>query len=135
MVRIFIPADTTACALGADAIAAEVSLQAQNRGLEIAIIRNGSRGAFWLEPLVEIEADGSRYCYGPVNPGDVADLFDAGFPGLCEHALLLGQATDIEWLARQDRLTFGRAGLTDPLSLDDYKQYGGYEGLDKALDM
>ena len=135
MVRIFIPADTTACALGADAIAAEVSLQAQNRGLDIAIIRNGSRGAFWLEPLVEIEADGSRYCYGPVNPGDVADLFDAGFPGLCDHALFLGQATDIEWLARQDRLTFGRAGLIDPLSLDDYKQYGGYEGLDKALDM
>jgi len=135
MVRIFIPADTTACALGADAIAAEVSLQAQNRGLDIAIIRNGSRGAFWLEPLVEIEADGSRYCYGPVNPGDVAGLFDAGFPGLFDHALFLGQATDIEWLARQDRLTFGRAGLIDPLSLDDYKQYGGYEGLDKALDM
>ncbi len=63
------------------------------------------------------------------------DLFDAGFPGLCDHALFLGQATDIEWLARQDRLTFGRAGLIDPLSLDDYKQHGGYEGLDKALDM
>ena len=135
MVKIFIPADTTACALGADAVAAEVTVQAQNRGLDIAIIRNGSRGAFWLEPMMEIEADGSRYCFGPVNPGDVADLFDAGFPGLCDHALLLGQATDIEWLARQDRLTFGRAGLTDPLSLDDYKQNGGYEGLDKALDM
>jgi len=135
MVKVFIPADTTACALGADAIAAEVTLQARNRGLNITIIRNGSRGAFWLEPLVEIEVGGSRYCYGPVNPSEVAGLFDAGFPGLCEHALLLGQATDIEWLARQDRLTFGRAGLIDPLSVDDYKQYGGYEGLNNALDM
>jgi len=135
MVKIFIPADTTSCALGADAVAKEVTLQAQNRGLDITIIRNGSRGAFWLEPLVEIEADGNRYCYGPVNPSEVAGLFDAGFPGLCEHALLLGQAADIDWLARQDRLTFGRAGLIDPLSLDDYKQNGGYEGLNNALDM
>ena len=135
MVKIFVPADTTACALGADAIVAEMTLRAQNQGLDIEIIRNGSRGAFWLEPLVEIEANGSRYCYGPVNPADVAGLFQAGFPGLCEHPLLLGQTTDIEWLARQDRLTFGRAGLIDPLDLDDYRQHGGYEGLDKALAM
>ena len=135
MVKIFVPADTTACALGADAIVAEVTLQAQNRGLDIEIIRNGSRGAFWLEPLVEIEADGNRYCYGPVNPGLVAGLFEAGFPELCEHPLFLGKTTDIEWLARQDRLTFGRAGLIDPLNLDDYRQHGGYEGLDKALAM
>lgn len=135
MVKIYIPADTTACALGADAVAAEVTLQARNRELDITVVRNGSRGAFWLEPLVEIETGGSRYCYGPVNPFEVAGLFDAGFPEPCEHALLLGQAKDIEWLARQDRLTFGRAGLINPLSLDEYKQNGGYEGLNKALDM
>ncbi len=64
MFKVFIPADTTACALGADAVAAEVALQAQNRGLDVEIIRNGSRGAFWLEPLVEIESDGDRYASG-----------------------------------------------------------------------
>ena len=135
MTKIFIPADTTACALGADAVAEEIALQAGIRGLEVSIIRNGSRGAFWLEPLVEIEADGERIAFGPVNPGDVAGLFEAGFPARCEHSLLLGKLADIEWLARQDRLTFSRAGLVDPLSLNDYKQHGGYEGLNKALEM
>ncbi len=135
MFRIFIPKDTTACALGADAVAAEVVLQAQYRGLDVTVIRNGSRGAFWLEPLVEVEADGARYAFGPVSAGDVAGLFEAGFPGLSAHPLLLGKVTEIDWLARQDRLTFNRAGWIDPLSLEDYKQHGGYEGLNRALEM
>ena len=133
MVKIYIPADTTACALGADEVAAEVVIQAQKEGLEVEIIRNGSRGAFWLEPLVEIESDHGRIAFGPVTPDDIFDLFDAGFPAACEHELYLGKVSDIEWLARQDRLTFVRAGKTDPLSLDDYKAHGGYEGLSRAL--
>lgn len=135
MIKVFIPGDTTACALGADEVASEVLRQAQEQGLGVEIIRNGSRGAFWLEPLVEIESEDGRIAYGPVMPGDVAGLFAAGFPADCEHQLKLGSLADIEWLARQDRLTFARAGLTDPLSLDDYKEHGGYEGLSKALDM
>jgi formate dehydrogenase iron-sulfur subunit len=134
-VRIFIPADTTALALGADAVADEVALQARDRGLDIEVIRNGSRGAFWLEPLVEVEKDGWRVAYGPVNVRDVAGLFEAGFPEDCEHELCLGEVGDIEWLARQDRLTFTRAGVTDPLSLTDYKDHGGYTGLSNALKM
>ena len=135
MIKVFIPADTTACALGADDVAAEVMHQAQQKGLEVEIIRSGSRGAFWLETLVEIESDQGRVAFGPVMSGDVAELFEAGFPALCEHPLNLGKVVDIEWLARQDRLTFARAGITDPLSLDDYKKHGGYQGLRKALEM
>ena len=135
MPKVFVPADTTACALGADAVAEEIALQARNRGLDISLVRNGSRGAFWLEPLVEIEAEGERLAFGPVSAGDVAGLFEAGFPKQCEHRLFLGKLADIEWLARQDRLTFNRAGQIDPLSLDDYEHHGGYEGLNKALDM
>jgi len=135
MVRVFVPADTTACALGADALAAEVEVQARARGLELQVIRNGSRGVFWLEPLLEVEADGARYAYGPVNAGDVAELFDAGFPKPVEHTLFRGRVTDIEWLNSQQRLTFARAGWIDPLSLDDYRRAGGYEGLEKALAM
>jgi len=135
MAKIFIPGDTTACALGADDVVSEVVLQAQNKGLKVEIIRNGSRGAFWLEPLVEIESDAGRIAFGPVTPNDVAGLFAAGFPGRCEHPLHLGKVTDIEWLVRQDRLTFVRAGHTNPLSLDDYKQHGGFEGLSKAIEM
>lgn len=135
MYKVFVPTDTTACALGADAVAEEIALQVENRGLDIALVRNGSRGAFWLEPLIEVESGGERYAFGPVSADDVAGLFEAGFPARCEHALFLGKLADIEWLARQDRLTFIRAGQVDPLSLDDYKQHGGYQGLNKALDM
>ena len=135
MIKIFVPADTTACALGADSVANEMAAQAKIRGLDVNIIRNGSRGAFWLEPLVEIETEEGRFAYGPVKPGDVGSLFDAGFPANSTHALFLGKVDEIEWLARQDRLTFCRAGQIDPLSLEDYKREGGYAGLDKALQM
>ena len=135
MTKIFIPSDTTACALGADAVAEEIALQAKNRGMDLSIIRNGSRGAFWLEPLVEVETGGERYAFGPVKPSDVNGLFESGFPESSGNSLSLGDPADIEWLKRQDRLTFARAGLTDPLCLDDYKRNGGYVGLDNALKM
>ena len=135
MTRVFIPGDTTACALGADKVAAGVASEALKRGLEVEIIRNGSRGAFWLEPLLEIETEDGCVAYGPVTPADVASLFEAGFPDDCDHPLRLGHVDDIEWLSRQDRLTFARAGKTDPVSLEDYRKHGGYEGLDNALDM
>jgi formate dehydrogenase iron-sulfur subunit len=135
MVKVFIPGDTTACALGADGVAAEVALQAQKRALKVEIVRNGSRGAFWLEPLLEVESDEGRMAFGPLTANAVAGLFEAGFPGFCEHPLKLGKVTDIAWLARQERLSFARAGLTDPLSLDDYQQHAGFEGLGRALEM
>ena len=135
MTRIFIPGDTTACALGANELVEEVLHQANKKELEVEIIRNGSRGAFWLEPLVEIESGDERIAFGPVAVHDVESLFDAGFPGLCKHELCLGKVTEIEWLARQDRLTFARAGIIDPLNLQDYKKHGGFDGLKNALDM
>lgn len=135
MVKVFVPGDTTSCALGADQVAAEVALQAQERGLDVEIIRNGSRGAFWLEPLLEVESGDGRVAFGRVTVRDIAGLFDAGFPGPCEHQLSMGKVDDIEWLARQDRLTFARAGEADPMSLDEYKARGGFHGLSRALGM
>jgi len=133
--RIFVPGDTTACALGADALVASITAAAQGRGLDIEIVRNGSRGAFWLEPLVEVETESGRLAFGPVTPGDVPGLFEAGFPGEADHALSLGPVTGIDWLASQQRLTFARAGWTDPLSLNDYRSEGGCQGLERALKM
>ncbi|NOR19018.1 MAG: formate dehydrogenase, partial [Xanthomonadales bacterium] len=135
MVKVFIPVDTTACALGADDLAIEIAAHAHSRGVAIEIVRNGSRGAFWLEPLVEIESDHGRIAFGPVTIDDVFDLFESGFPLACEHELYLGKVSDLEWLARQDRLTFARAGKTEPLSLSDYKAHGGFDGLHQALKM
>ena len=133
MVKVFIPADTTSCALGADDLAVEIASHAPSRGVAIEIVRNGSRGAFWLEPLVEIDSEHGRIAFGPVSVDDVFELFESGFPKACEHELYLGKVSDLEWLARQDRLTFSRAGKTDPLSLSDYKSHGGFDGLSRAL--
>jgi len=133
--RIFVPMDTTALALGADAVAAAIQAEADERGIAIELVRNGSRGAFWLEPLVEVETAEGRQAFGPVEPANVPRLFDAGFPGACSDALALGSAADIPWLKRQQRLTFARAGLADPLSVADYRSLGGFDGLQKALNM
>jgi formate dehydrogenase iron-sulfur subunit len=135
MVKVFIPSDTTACALGADEVAAEIALHSEQRGLQVEIVRNGSRGAFWLEPLVEIDSHLGRIAFGPVGVNDVFDLFESGFPEPCEHPTYMGKVADIGWLKYQSRLTFARAGMTDPLSLDDYRQHDGYSGLMRALTM
>ena len=133
--RIFVPQDTTSRALGADEVAERISASAISRGITVEIIRNGSRGAFWLEPLIEVESDQGRIAFGPVTAADVDSLFDAGFPSSCEHELALGLTDQISWFSRQQRLTFGRAGLADPLSLNDYRIMGGYLGLEAALKM
>ena len=133
--RIYIPGDTTARALGADVVAELIAAGADGRGIGIELVRNGSRGAFWLEPLVEVETESGRFAFGPVQPQDVPALFESGFPGETDHPLSLGPVNGIDWLASQQRLTFARAGWIDPLSLDDYRSAGGYKGLEQALQM
>jgi formate dehydrogenase iron-sulfur subunit len=133
--KIFVPRDATACALGADAVAETIRIGAAGRGIEVDIIRNGSRGAFWLEPLVEVETEDGRIAFGPVEAADVAGLFESGFPHSSDHALSLGPIEGIDWLASQQRVTFARAGWTDPLSLSDYLGSRGYKGLEWALSM
>lgn len=134
-VRIFVPQDTTSLALGADALVPAIEAAAERRNIELEIVRNGSRGAFWLEPLVEVEWESKRYAYGPVAVDDIEPLFDGGFPGKTDHALSLGLTEEIPWLKNQQRLTFERAGLGDPLSLDHYQSLGGYQGLSNAMQM
>jgi formate dehydrogenase iron-sulfur subunit len=135
VMKVYVPRDATACAVGADAVAESISAGAKGRGIDIELVRNGSRGAFWLEPLVEVETDSGRMAFGPVSLADVPGLFEAGFPGIADHPLALGTVDSIDWLASQQRLTFCRAGWTDPVSLDDYRSMGGYKGLDRALEM
>jgi formate dehydrogenase iron-sulfur subunit len=134
-VRIWVPRDATACALGADAVAEAILEGAAGRGIEIALLRNGSRGAFFLEPLVEVEIDGERHAFGPVSPADVPGLFESGFPGPSDHSLAQGPVNGIDWLASQQRLTFARSGWIDPVSISDYHSSGGFRGLDRALGM
>ncbi len=130
-VRVFVPRETAAVSLGADEVAAAIA--AQGRAEPLTIVRNGSRGASWLEPLVEVEVAGRRLAYGPVAPEDVRDLFAAGFLAGGAHRLALGPTEEIPYLARQERWTFARCGRTDPLSVHDYRAHGGFLGLERAF--
>ncbi|TXT39734.1 MAG: NADH dehydrogenase (quinone) [Comamonadaceae bacterium] len=133
--KIYVPRDSAAVALGADEVAAALLAQAQQRGLVIDLVRNSSRGLFWLEPLVEVQTPAGRVAYGPVSPEDVADLFDAQFHTGAEHRLKQGRVDDIPYLKQQERLSFARMGVTDPLSLADYQAHEGFAGLRRALSM
>ncbi len=130
--KIYVPRDAAAKALGADEVAAAVKAEAARRGMDVTIVRNGSRGMVWLEPLVEVEGAAGRIAFGPVEAADVAGLFDAGFGA---HRLALGLTEEIPFFKSQTRLTFQRCGVIDPLSLGDYEAHGGLVGLRRALEM
>lgn len=129
MTRVFVPRDAAALAVGADEVAATLVAECARRGQAIELVRNGSRGLFWLEPLVEVATPQGRMAYGPVAPNDVPALLDAGLLAGAPHALGHGLVDAIPYLARQQRLTFARMGVTDPLSLADYEAHGGWAGL------
>jgi formate dehydrogenase iron-sulfur subunit len=130
--RLFLPQDAAAISVGADRVAAAIREEAQRRGLDLALVRTGTRGMLFLEPLLEIERDGRRHGFGPVTAADVPGLFDAGF---LNHRLALGLVEDLPWMARQQRLTFARCGIVDPASVDDYVAHGGFRGLLAAAAM
>ncbi|RYX88649.1 MAG: formate dehydrogenase beta subunit [Comamonadaceae bacterium] len=133
MIKVYVPRDSAALAAGADEVAALIADTAVQRGLDVQVIRNSSRGMFWLEPLVEVATDAGRVAYGPVEEDDVASLFDAGFLQGGAHKLNLGKTDDIPFLKNQERLTFARMGITDPLSISDYEAHEGFAGLRRAL--
>ena len=129
MTRIFIPCDASAIAMGADAVATAIATTLP----DATIVRNGSRGLTWLEPLVEVETPRGRIAYGPVAAAEVRGLVAAGFAEGAPHPLCVGPTEEIPFLKRQTRLTFARCGIIEPLSLDDYRIHGGYRGLARAV--
>jgi formate dehydrogenase iron-sulfur subunit len=118
--RIFVPGDAAACAVGADAVAAAAGGD---------VIRNGSRGMFELEPLLEIETEAGRIGFARVTAADVPAILDQGR----DHPKCVGLVDELPFLKRQTRLTFARCGITDPQSIEDYKAHGGLKGLERAI--
>ena len=129
--KIYLPLDSAAVALGADEIAAALNDYSAKAGVDLTIIRNGSRGMVWLEPLIEIDNPAGRMAFGPMTVADVPALFG----DLSAHPKALGRTDDLPWIRAQTRLTFARVGVIDPLSLDDYRAHGGLQGLERALGM
>ena len=131
--RIYVPGDAAAVACGADEIAAAIKTLAPKRKADIEIVRNGSRGMHWLEPMLEVATDAGRIAYGPVELGDVESVFAAMLAGGGAHTLCVGIPEEHPFLKKQTRLTFARCGIVDPRSLADYKAHDGTKGLAKAL--
>ncbi len=135
MTRVFVPIDAGALSVGAELVARAIATEAARRGVTVELIRTGSRGLYWLEPLVEVATSTGRIGYGPVAADAVPSLFDAGFLTGAPHATRIGQPEGLDYLARQERLTFSRVGLIDPRSIADYRATGGFRGLERALEM
>lgn len=132
-ITIYVPRDSAAVAVGANRVAQKILEQAKLKNIELSLVRNSSRGMFWLEPLVEISTPLGRVAFGPVTPDSVASIFEQGLGEASQHPVYLGLTDEIPFLKNQERLTFARMGITDPLSLPDYEEHGGYEGLRRAL--
>lgn len=125
--KVYLPLDSAAVALGADEIAAAIRAQRP----DVTLVRNGSRGMVWLEPMVEVETPAGRMAFGPMAVADVPALFG----DLAAHPKALGLTEELPWMKAQTRLTFARVGVIDPLSLADYRAHGGLKGLERALGM
>lgn len=126
--KIYVPLDSAALALGANDVADAIVAQAAARGLDVTVIRNGTRGMIWLEPLVEVETPEGRIGYGAVQASDAGDVLDGKLASL-------GLVDDLDWMKGQTRLTFQRCGVIDPLDLADYEAHGGLSGLRRAIGM
>ena len=129
--KVYVPRDAAARSLGADAVAQAVLHEAEKSGFSVELVRNGSRGMLWLEPLVEVETAAGRIAYGPVQAGDVAALVAAGMLDGAPTQGCHGRTDDIDWLASQHRVTFRRVGVTDPLDIADYRAHG----LDERIEV
>ena len=130
--RVFVSRDAGAVAVGADEVAVALERAAATRGIAVEIVRTGSRGLYWLEPMVEVATAQGRIAFGPVTPAEALSVLDAMTTDV-PHALRLGVADEIPWLKRQTRLTFARCGVIDPRSVEDYRAHDGYKGLERAL--
>src|SRR5258708_9702418 len=130
--RIFVSRDAGAVAVGADEVALALEQAAAKRGVAMEIVRTGSRGLSWLEPMIEVATPQGRVAFGPVTTTDARSVLDA-MAASGPHALRLGVADEIPWLKRQTRLTFARCGVIDPRSVKDYRDHDGYKGLERAL--
>lgn len=133
MLKVHVPGDSVARAVGADQVVEALQREAERRNVQLDIRRTSSRGLYWLEPLLECDSEQGRQGFGPVTPQDVPGLLDAMIGAEADHRLALGAVEDMPYLKTQQRLLFARAGITRPLSLDDYRAMAALPGWKRPL--
>jgi len=131
--KIFIPRETAAMSMGSDELAEKIALFSESKNISIEIVRNGSWGMSWLEPLIEVDTSDGRVAYGPVSIDDIESLFESNFLEGSDHALCQGKTQNIPYLKSQQRWTFRKCGLIDPTCIHSYIENDGYLGLKKSI--
>ena len=131
--RVYISRDTTAVAVGAERVVQRFEVEATQAELSYELVRNGSRGAFGLEPLLEVDSVRGRVGFAAVMPEDIPEVIRCVKEGVFDHPKYVGLITEIPWLSNQTRVTFKRCGEGAPTDLKNYQRLGGYEGLKNAL--
>src|SRR5689334_17918301 len=111
-VTVYVPKDSAARSVGADEVVDALLSAAARVGRSIDMVRNGSRGMLWLEPLVEVMTPKGRVGYGPVAAADVDGMVAAGLLDGAALPRRLGVVDELPWLASQNRVTFTRIGIT-----------------------
>jgi formate dehydrogenase iron-sulfur subunit len=117
-VTLYLSNDTSARAAGTDRLAA-----AWAELPDLRIVRTSTRGAFFLEPLVERDGPHGRLLWPRAKPDDLSRI-RAGSGGI--------SISDIPFLSQQQRSVFARFGTMSPLSLEEYRAKGGWRGWERA---
>jgi formate dehydrogenase iron-sulfur subunit len=116
--RLYVANDTSSQAAGSDRLAQHL---AAVPGVDV--VRTSSRGAFFLEPMVERDSPDGRLIWCHVTPDQIPSIL-AGTGGQRLH--------EIPFLHHQQRITFANFGETEPLSLDLYRACDGWVGWQAA---
>ncbi|MGL5810992.1 MAG: NADH-ubiquinone oxidoreductase-F iron-sulfur binding region domain-containing protein [Nocardioides sp.] len=123
---LYVPGDAAAVSVGADEVAAAFAAQPGT-----TVIRNGSRGMLWAEPLVELVTDAGRVGYANVTVADANAVSTRGWDAVRTRSI--GIVDRHPWLIGQTRVSTARVGIVDPASISDYADHGGWAGLRRAL--
>ena len=128
--KVYVPADSAARSVGSDRIADAI----REARPDVEIIRPGSRGLYALEPLMEVDLGKGRVAYGPVNRQEALEIVSSDSP-LETHEKYLGALDQHTLMSLQDRLTFHRVGIIEPLDIEAYESMGGWAGLHNAISL
>jgi formate dehydrogenase iron-sulfur subunit len=87
-----------------------------------------------MEPLLEVETESGRIGFSNVSCDDVDDLVHSDFSESGVSGKNIGLVDEVPYLKNQERLCFARNGITDPVSIKDYIEHGGFKGLRRAME-
>ena len=150
MLKIAIGMGTCGLASGADSVRVKAEKWAEARGEELTIVPTGCIGYCQAEPILDVfTEDGHRLSFGSVKPAETGFILDEVF--VRKHYAvdgLLGQHVngaaplpgipsidDHPFFRKQVKYALRNCGIINPESVHEYRDTGGFTGLDRGLGM